>query len=372
MTTVLERAQQSAEVAARFADDTEAGRRLAAPVVESLRETQAFRMFVPRCYQGPEVDPLTALDALITIAAGDGSAGWCAAIASLTSHAAGSFAPEWAEKIFGDPRGVTGGAFAPSGVAQKTADGYVVDGRWAWGSGCQHCTWLTGGALDDEGQFRIMFFEASQVTIHDTWQSSGLRGTGSHDLEVMHAAVPEGRWLMPVGARPMVDAPISRMPMYTLFAGGVAAVMLGIARHAIDELRALAMVKKPTGSAKTLAGSALVHSDLGKAESLLRSARAWLMEETGAAWDLVTAGSRVPTEVRVRVRAAATHASVAARQATDLVYDLGGGTSVYSKSPLQRCFRDVHTGSAHIMVTQRNFETFGRERLGLPIDTSML
>ena len=104
----------------------------------------------------------------------------------------------------------------------------------------------------------------------------------------------------------------------------------------------------------------------------MSSARAWLRDETAAAWELVQAGSRVPTDLRVRIRAAATHASVSARQATDIAYDLAGGTAVYSKSPLQRCFRDVHTASAHIMVTSRNFETYGRHRLGLPIDTSML
>ena len=372
MSTVLEQAQESAAIAAQHADESEAGRRLAAPVVDALKRSQAFRMFVPRCYNGPEVDPLTALDAIITIAAGDGAAGWCTAIASLTSHCAGTLAPDWARVIYSDPDGVTGGAFAPTATARAADGGFSVDGRWSWGSGSQHCTWLTGGALDEQGQFRIMFFEAPQVTIHDTWYSSGLRGTGSHDLEVQGQFVPEGRWLMPVGARPQVDAPISRMPMYTLFAGGVAAVLIGVARHAIDELRALAMVKRPTGSGKTLAEHAMTHQDLGRAEALLRSARAWLMEETAAAWDIVCTGGRVPTDLRVRVRAAATHASVAARQATDLVYDLGGGSSVYSKSPLQRCFRDVHTGSAHIMVTQRNFETFGRERLSLPIDTSML
>lgn len=375
-TSILDDAHSVALIASECAAESESGRRLASPVVEALRDTQAFRMFVPKQYNGPEVDPVTALDVVMTLAAGDGAAGWCATIASLTSHGAGTVDPHWASVIFGDRRAITGGAFAPTGTATKvgaeTGSGYTVDGRWAWGSGSQNCNWLCGGAIDDEGVFRLMFFPADEVTIHDTWDSSGLRGTGSHDLEVRHAVVPDGRWLLPFGAKLQVDSDVSRMPMYTLFAGGVAAVMLGIARHAIDELLLVAPGKRPMGSMKSLAQSPLSHHDIGRAEAILSSARAWLRDETAAAWELVQAGSRVPTDLRVRIRAAATHASVSARQATDIAYDLAGGTAVYSKSPLQRCFRDVHTASAHIMVTSRNFETYGRHRLGLPIDTSML
>jgi indole-3-acetate monooxygenase len=162
------------------------------------------------------------------------------------------------------------------------------------------------------------------------------------------------------------------MPMYTLFAGCIASVMLGIARRALNEVVELAASKRPTGSSKGLAESSMTQVDLGKAEGMWRSASAWLNDEMNGAWETVLAGDRVAIDRRAAVRAAATHASVAARQATDLAYDLGGGSSVYSRSPLQRCFRDVHTASAHIMVNPRNTETFGRSLLGLTVDAAML
>ncbi len=367
---LVSRASQLAQL---HSDSTESGRRLDADVVEAMRLAGSFRLFVPNVYGGPGLSVPDALREIVELSRADGAAGWCAAIASTTSHVAGSIDPEWAKVMFGDPRSVTGGGFAPNGKAVVNADGTLaVTGKWAWGSGSQHCNWICGGTLDAENVFRIAFFDAADVTIHDTWFSSGLRGTGSHDFEVANVTVPKGRWSLPVGGRAQVDDPIARTPMFSLFAGGIASVMLGIARRAIDEAIVLAEVKRPAHSSKTLIESPMTHVEIGKAESLWRSASAWLDDEMGAVWETVCAGDRVSTERRAAVRAAATHASVSARQATDIAYDLGGGSSVYSTSPLQRCFRDVHTASAHVMVNTRNTETFGRTLLGLPVDAAML
>ncbi len=355
------------------AEATEAARRLDANVVEALKAAGSFRLFVPKVYGGLGLSVPDIIAHLSELSRADGAAGWCAAIASTTSHVAGSIDPAWAREIFSNHNGVTGGAFAPTGKATVTPDGHLlVDGKWAWGSGSQHCDWLCGGTKDADGTFRIVFFPAQQATIFDTWYSSGLRGTGSHDFEVSGLRVPDGCWSLPVGSKVQVDDPLARMPMYTLFAASIASVMLGISRRAIDELSELATTKRPTGSSKSLSESSSTHVDLGRAEGLWRSASAWLNDEVGLAWESVLAGNRVTTARRASVRAAATHASSSARQATDLAYDLGGGTSVYASSPLQRCFRDVHTASAHIMVHSRNTETFGRHLLGLPIDTAML
>jgi alkylation response protein AidB-like acyl-CoA dehydrogenase len=86
----------------------------------------------------------------------------------------------------------------------------------------------------------------------------------------------------------------------------------------------------------------------------------------------VLAGREVSLEQRARMRLASANAGARCVEAVDLVYHAGGGTSVYAKSPLQRCFRDIHTASQHIMVAPRTYELFGRLRLGAPADTSML
>jgi indole-3-acetate monooxygenase len=126
------------------------------------------------------------------------------------------------------------------------------------------------------------------------------------------------------------------------------------------------------GSSKTLNQSQIAQSDRARAEAMIRSAQAYLHDTVGAAWDAVLHGDSVDHEVRLQARLAGTFAGEQAVSAVDLCYKSGGGSAVYATSPLQRCFRDVHTAAAHVMVSTRTYETVGRQRFGLPIDTSSL
>jgi alkylation response protein AidB-like acyl-CoA dehydrogenase len=159
-----------------------------------------------------------------------------------------------------------------------------------------------------------------------------------------------------------------QFPTLGLLALGVCAVALGIARRALDEFVALAGGKIPTGSARTLANRPVVQRQVGEAEAALRSARAYVYASIDAAWAIASQGRSLPIEQRAELRLAAANAAWRAAQAVDLVYHAGGGTAVYASSPLQRCFRDVHVATQHIMVAQPLFEIFGRSALGLPVE----
>ena len=104
------------------------------------------------------------------------------------------------------------------GVRSRTARrrrspaGWLVSGRWQWGSGCQHCQYILGGTTTDSGEFHLMFFDAADVTIHDTWYSSGLRGSGSHDYSVDGAFVPNGRSVQPFLGERQVDCALATVP----------------------------------------------------------------------------------------------------------------------------------------------------------------
>ena len=120
-------------------------------------------------------------------------------IASTTAPMAAYLPEADADEIYGgDPLTVTGGALAPSGVGRSTEGGFVVSGRWQWGSGTQHCQWICGGTIVDDSDFRLVFFPAADVEILDTWHSSGLRGTGSTDFTVHELFAPAGR-AVPIG-----------------------------------------------------------------------------------------------------------------------------------------------------------------------------
>ncbi|MEN9505983.1 MAG: hypothetical protein RI958_1909 [Actinomycetota bacterium] len=360
------------ELVEAHADKAEQQRRLPKRLVQALRDAQLFRMAVPEVYGGPEADPVTFVSAIERVSAADGAAGWCTMIASTTSSMSLFMEPEFARAIFGDPKVITGGVFAPNGTAVRVGDEWQVSGRWQWGSGAQHCQFLTGGTTTDSGEFHLMFLDARDVTIHDTWHTSGLRGTGSNDFSVERAAVPVGRSVQPGVSRPRVDSPLAAFPNFSLLAAGVAAVALGIARHAIEEFTELAQGKRPLFSARTISQSGTAQSTLAKAEATVRSARAFLHSELDAAWSRASAGDAVDVRTRAKIRLACVHAARSSAAATDAVYTLGGGSSVFDGSPLQRCHRDVHVATQHLMVSPRLDETLGRLFFGIEVDTSTL
>ncbi len=364
------------ELIAAHADDAERLRRLPLPIVEALADADLLRMCVPAEYGGPDVDPMTMVRAIEALAAADGAAGWCAMIASTTSSMAAFLPADEAREIYGDRSSITGGVFAPNATGESaTVDGiagFVVTGRWAWGSGTQHCRWVLGGANCDDGTFRLCWFPHASVTFHDTWHSSGMRGSGSLDFSVDAEFVPADRTVQPGVTRPVVDGPLARFPNFGLLAAGVAAVGLGVARHALDEVVAVAKGKRPQFSSRTLAQSGFTQVEVARAEARLRAARAFLLDELCRAWATSVDGDVPSIEARTTIRLAAVHAASVAADVTDVAYTLAGGTSVYETSPLGRCARDAHVVTQHIQTAPKLNETLGRLLLGVDVDTSML
>lgn len=374
----LEAARRLGPVVRERAEAAETLRRLPDDVVDALRAPGLFRLCVPAGLGGPEVDPRTLCEVIEEVSCHDGAAGWCVMIASTTSLMAAYLPEPFAAQIYADPDVVTGGTFAPNGRAIAAGDGHVVAGRWQWGSGSDHCDWLCVGCLADplrgEGgpDFRLMFLPRDEVEVLDTWFTSGLRGTGSNDLRVHDRFVPDGRSVGVLSGRPLAEGALYAFPLYGLLALGVASVMLGIARRAVDEVLALAAAKRPMMSAKTLAHRPIAQVDVARAQGAVRGARAYLFDELDRAWEDAQAGGRIGLERRARLRLACAHAASEAAVAVDLAYRTGGGSSVFAESPLQRCFRDVHTATQHVMVSPQVFETVGRMLLGVEADTTLL
>ncbi len=367
------------ELAAR-APETEAARGIPLDLVERIRDTGAFRMYVPEVLGGPAVPAWESLRVIEELAYHDGAAGWCSMIGSTTSLTSTTLADPFATEIFGDPTTIGGGFAMPEGRATMVDGGLRVSGRWAWGSGTRHCTWIAGGCLivDEDGQptrradglrAPFVFFPADEVEFIDNWHVSGLSGTGSGDYRVTDVFVPEGRWVEMGRMAPIRPGPLSQFSFFGLLACGVAACAVGIARRSLDELVELAGSKRPQGSARALAERSQVQADVAIAEAKLASAWAWMREIVEATWARAEAGDAPTDDEKRRLRLAATHATQAASEVAESMYRTGGGAAVYRDNTLQKTFRDVFVATQHAMVAPRTFETLGRMPLGL--DTNM-
>ena len=366
----------------RRGDEVEQARRLPPDLSRRFAEAGLYRMCVPEAYGGLELPPADTMRTIEAVAQADGSCAWCVFIGATSGSVLALLEPAAAREIFHRPDVLLGGVFAPQGRAVATEGGFRVSGRWAWGSGTQNADWVMGGCqLVRDGEVerakggaprsRMMIAPAAEIEFFDTWHASGLCGTGSTDFAMNELFVPERR-VAGLGSDRPLARPLYAFPQFGLLAMGIAAVSMGLARAAIDELVGLAGAKTPQGSSRQLAMRPGAQSDVAKAEALLRSSRAFTYDVIGRAWEAARADGVIGTEHRRDLRLATTHATRASAAAVDLMYELGGGTSVYRRSPLQRIFRDVHVATQHMMVGPSTLELTGRLFLGLETDTSLL
>jgi len=354
----------------------EEARQLPAALAADLAAAGLFRLLVPTAFGGLQVHPGELVDTLIAASSADGAVGWNLMIGNTTGLLSASLPPAWARTLYADdPLGVTVGVTAPMGRATVEGDGLRVSGRWPFGSGSHIATWICGGCLVmEDGAPRLnphgqpdtllVFFHRDDVKVHDNWHVSGLRGTGSSDIEVSNLYVPAGRWVI-LGGKPRIDAPLYRFPTLGLLALGVSSVAVGIAERAIEEFIALAAGKVPTGSTRSLANRSRAQQDLAEAEAAVGAASAFIHQTIDAIHAMVTAGGRIGPEEKARLRLAATHATWSSVAAVDKLYHAAGGTAIYSSHPLQRCLRDVHVATQHIMVGQPTLEVVGKVMLGI-------
>ena len=369
--SVVEAAAGLAPRVAELAEEGERERRLPAELVEGFRAAGLFSMGVPAELGGGEIPVLEFVEAIETVARADAAAGWCVMIQATSGVVGAYLSDDAAAEVFAGRDAVLGGVYAPLGKAVAEGDGYRVSGRWPFASGSGHCTWLLGGAMLEDGSSRLMLFPAAEVEILDTWHVSGLVGTGSNDIQVSERHCPAGRSVSLTTDRPRRGGALYKFPVFGFLALGIASVALGAARGAVDDLLDLAGAKTPTGSRRKLAERAHTQEQVARAEAELASARQFLRYAVGESWRAAQQ-AELNLGHRARLRLAATHATHASARVVDAMYNLGGGTSIYRKSALQRRFRDVHAATQHMMVGQPTYELAGRVLLGLEVGPSEL
>jgi alkylation response protein AidB-like acyl-CoA dehydrogenase len=212
---------------------------------------------------------------------------------------------------------------------------------------------------------------ASEVNILDTWRVTGLRGTGSHDFTIDNAFIAAERALPLNITDPFERGPLYSFPMLASFAVAKGAVALGIARHAIDSFKEIAHSKVPATKTATLHERPATQIDLAHAEAILHSARAFLYQTVEQGWQELLAGRPIAQQLRALIRLAATDCVTRCADAVDLMYHGAAATAIHESCVLERCFRDAHVVTAHVVVQPAMYEAVGRVLLDLPPNTAV-
>ncbi len=386
-TRTLEAARELGPKIRAAADEIEQGRRLPMHLVRDMQRAGMFRMAMPRAWGGPELDFLTQMRVIEALSMADASAGWCTMIGVDGGYMTAFIDQVVAREMYRDLDSVTAVTFAPPGKAVKTKDGFLVNGRWPFGSGCQHATWLIGHFLVFDGdtlrvgpnglpETRFGFLPAEECEILDTWTTNGLRGSGSHDWTVKDRFIPEERTFNLAAPTIYRQGPLYALPNLLIYK--VSGVGLGIARGAIEDFIAMASnkpmtFKSPSASkAAMLRDESFVQCTLAQAEALVSSARGFVYEAFGDLWNTLAAGDPPSLKQRARGRLAMAHGSAACLQAVELLYKANGGASVYAGNLFDRRLRDMQTANQHTVVSLKTWEVTGRVLLGLEHNYGLL
>ena len=372
------RARELGADIAAVADEIERTRRIPEALLGRLHDSRLFRMLLPRSADGGETEPAVYVAAVEELARHDASIAWIVFVSNSSALIAAYLEPAANRAVFADPRSTV--AWGPPNASRASAvdGGYRLTGRWDFASGCRQARWMGAHChvLEADGSLRLnrfgrpairtLLFPVEEVTLLDTWQTIGLRGTASDSYCVDDLFVPEA--FSSTREDPTLRrerGPLYAFTMPGLYACGVAAVAFGVARAMLSEFIALATRKAPRNLTR-LADNAVVQAEVARAEARLGSARAYLTETLTSIY--AHAGDVAPIEVadRARVRLACTNAIQSAAEVADFAYKAAGVDAIFPGSPFERRFRDMHTLSQQIQARGAHFESVGQILLGVP------
>ena len=363
MSEVLERIEARAEEIAALGPSNEKLGRLDDRAAELLRETGVIRLLQPAKYGGAEAHPADFAEAVMRLASLDGSTGWVAGIVGVHPWEMAMCDPRVQEEVWGEDNDTwIASPYAPMGVIRPVDGGYVFNGRWQFSSGTDHCDWIFLGAyLGDESGEAIMpprvhhvILPRSDYTIvEDSWDVVGLRGTGSKDIIVKDAFIPDYRVVefsrFSDGSQPRdagLTNPTYHIPFTTAFPLGITSAVIGIAEGALAAHLAYQRTRVQITGTKVKDDPYVLFA-ISQAAAEIQASRVSMLDNARRFYDKAARGEDVTFAERAESRRTQVSAAWRAVRAMDEVVARSGGNGMRMDNPIQRFWRDGHMGLAH-------------------------
>ena len=368
MTTDLSSALQTLlpEIRQRAAE-FEKQRYISADIIERFKQIGVYRALLPKRLGGLEWTAHQFCTLVETIAQADGSAGWVASFGMAPTYLAALPKANFDTLYGNNPNTVFAGGIFPPQPAVYVDGGIEVSGRWSFSSGCMGANVVGVGISPRKGEVtglpRMAVLTRSQATIVETWDVSGLAGTGSHDLVVDKVVVPED-WTFVRGGPSNQTETMFRYPTLAFAAQVLAVVNLGIARGTIEELRRMANGYKAVTGAPGIGDRPATQMALALAEAQLRAARSWFYDAIDAAWETLLSGDPVSPDQTSALRLSAAHAARTGAEVSRNIHMLSGMSGIYNQSPIARCVRDANVVTQHAFLGDIVYQNAGAMGFG--------
>lgn len=384
---VLDRAVKLVPVLSARARAAEGLRRLPPETFDDLHSSGLFRILQPRRVGGLELPYDAMVRVTAMLARGCASTAWVTANLANHDFMLAMWPPAAQDEVWAGEAShpLIGSALMfPPGRATRVTGGYRLAGRWKFSSGVDSCGWtMLGGIASADGElpdYRVFLLPAQDYRIIDTWHATGLRATGSNDVEVVDAFVPVHRTLSvdlmkgccAPGAA-INPGPLYRLPVFDMFPYVVAATALGIAQGALDQFTADTRHRVTSYSTTLLSDHATIQARLGEAAAAASAAEMLLITNCERAMAIAGRSEAPSVEQKIGFRRDGAYAARLCGRAVDLLFEAGGGEYLYEHNAMQRAFRDVHaTQSHHALAWDVAASTTGKYMLGIAPDVPTL
>ncbi|MDT4946263.1 MAG: 3-hydroxy-9,10-secoandrosta,3,5(10)-triene-9,17-dione monooxygenase [Pseudonocardiales bacterium] len=366
--------------------ETEDLRRIPDDSVKALQETGFFRLLQPKRHGGLEVSPVDFYRGVRLISSACGSTGWVSSVLGVHPWQLALFDERAQREVWGeDSTTLISSSYAPMGRAKAVEGGFTFSGRWSFSSGCDHARWIFLGGLvmGEEGvpvDFRTFLLPRADYEIDDVWDTIGLRGTGSNDIIVENAFVPEYRTLsfMDTGrcvcpGQQVNTAPLYKLPFASVFSCSIAVPVVGMATGAYEAYLSWTRERVRASTGGKASDDSFNQLRIAEAAGKIDAAVGAIERNINEELALAEAGEKIPVALRVRVRRDQVNATGAAIQAVDRLFESAGGRALKAGTPIQRFWRDAHAGRVHaINDPEKAHVMFGQFELGLKVQDAWL
>ena len=367
---------------------TEELRRLPPETEQDLHEAGLFRIVQPKRVGGSEFDYVALVDCADAIAQADASVAWN--LANLASHhwMLGMFDTRAQDLVWNqDANALIASSFIfPAGRARKVDGGYVLRGSWPFSSGVDSSEWNMLASVvssDDEAdgiEYRIFLVPKADYKIRDTWNATGLRGTGSNDVEVNDAFVAEAMTLAvsdldggPTPGSAVNPNALYALPVFSLFPYVLSGVALGNAQACLDDYVDLARHRASTYNRAKIGDLQSTQIKIAEASAKIDTARLIMRSTCIEAMADAQRGDVPDIAAKTRLRRDGAYSVNLCTEAVSLLFSASGARGLFTSGALQRQFRDAHAINSHLAF---NFDAagtnYGRVALGLPSENLTL
>ncbi|MET7680497.1 hydroxylase [Streptomyces sp. NPDC005423] len=385
---VVGRIEEIGPELAALAEQNEKLGKLSDDTVQLLRSAGVIRMLQPKEFGGHAAHPRDFAEAVMAVASHDGAAGWVSGVVGVHPWELAQMDPRLGHEVWGeDPDTWIASPYMPNGVADPVDGGYVLSGRWPFSSGSDHCGWDFLGALAGDGKGRpagpisvlhVVLPRSDYEIVDGSWDVIGLAGTGSKDVVVNGAFIPEYRAirqeLVTEGAAAEsvgLTETVYRLPFSAMFPLGITAAVIGICEGAL----ALHLSQQRDRVAVTgvqVRDDPYVLYAAGEAAAEIGASRVQLIDGISRLYDQVEAGRPVTIGDRADIRRNQVRCAWRAVSALDEIFARSGGNAIRRGNPIQRYWRDAHVGLQHMIhVPGTAYHANALAQMGLELPDSM-